>query len=508
MNMVKRGVLMCVGLLLALIVLQGAQSLWQMSRLSGTIDDLVIHTTVNSETQRLWSTFFETDAQLKAVVSFVDGLAAREQRDRFSAQLKSLADMAAKIDAMADEDLKSASGNVVQSVARWSQLASPHLSGQGLTELPSYHLLDEARSELQVSIGVLVQSSSAQAAELAAAGQERARFAMVWTVVELALAVVLGVATAHFALAGMRRQIGGEASDVAALTNAVADGDLTATIQSDDLPAGSVMAATARMQRSLIDTVSRVRAISQNLSSGVGEIATGNNDLSSRTEQQATALERTAATMEELGTTVRHNADSAREANQLAQGAVTIAHQGGAVVGQVVDTMKGINDSSKKIADIIGVIDGIAFQTNILALNAAVEAARAGEQGRGFAVVASEVRSLAQRSAEAAKQIKGLIQASVEQVGQGTQLVDQAGVTMQEVVAAIERVTRIIGEISHASTEQSAGVAQVGQAVAELDQATQQNAALAEQSAAAAESLKSQAHQLIEAVSVFKLAGR
>jgi methyl-accepting chemotaxis protein len=209
--------------------------------------------------------------------------------------------------------------------------------------------------------------------------------------------------------------------------------------------------------------------------------------------------------MEELGSTVRHNADNAKQASQLAQQASSVALAGGEVVSQVVDTMKGINESSQKIADIIGVIDGIAFQTNILALNAAVEAARAGEQGRGFAVVAAEVRSLAQRSAEAAKEIKSLITASVERVGQGSMLVDKAGDTMSEVVTAIRRVTDIVGEISSASQEQSQGVAQVGEAVTQMDQTTQQNAALVEQSAAAADSLKTQALALVEAVAVFKL---
>jgi methyl-accepting chemotaxis protein len=211
--------------------------------------------------------------------------------------------------------------------------------------------------------------------------------------------------------------------------------------------------------------------------------------------------------MEELSSTVKQNADNARQGNQLAQSASTVAMRGGEVVGQVVDTMKGINDSSRKIADIISVIDGIAFQTNILALNAAVEAARAGEQGRGFAVVASEVRSLAGRSAEAAKEIKALISDSVQRVEQGTALVDQAGTTMTEVVGAIRRVTDIMGEISAASTEQSAGVSQVGEAVTQMDQATQQNAALVEESAAAAESLKAQAQQLVQAVAVFNLSG-
>nr|MBP9785913.1 methyl-accepting chemotaxis protein [Giesbergeria sp.] len=228
---------------------------------------------------------------------------------------------------------------------------------------------------------------------------------------------------------------------------------------------------------------------------------------SARTEQQASALEETSASMEELNSTVRQNADNARAANQLALKAQTVATQGGDVVAEVVRTMKGINDSSRKIADIIGVIDGIAFQTNILALNAAVEAARAGEQGRGFAVVASEVRSLAGRSADAAKEIKALIGASVERVEAGSALVDRAGSTMSEVVEAIGRVTEIVSEISAASQEQSQGGAQVGEAVTQMDQATQQNAALVEESAAAADGLKVQAAQLVHAVAVFRLSG-
>ncbi len=251
--------------------------------------------------------------------------------------------------------------------------------------------------------------------------------------------------------------------------------------------------------------LAQVRQSAEGVATASAEIAQGNNDLSARTEQQASALEETAASMEELGSTVKQNAESAREANQLAQNASTVAVQGGEVVGQVVETMKGINESSKKISDIISVIDGIAFQTNILALNAAVEAARAGEQGRGFAVVASEVRSLAGRSAEAAKEIKQLINASVERVEHGTALVDQAGVTMTEVVGSIQRVTTIMGEISVASREQASGVAQVGEAVTQMDQTTQQNAALVEEMAAAATGLKGQAQDLVQVVAVFKL---
>ena len=286
----------------------------------------------------------------------------------------------------------------------------------------------------------------------------------------------------------------------------VAVGDLTTRIEftnSDET--GKLLGALREMQTNLEKMVSNVRGSSQNVANASTEIAQGNNDLSARTEQQASALEETAASMEELSSTVKQNADSARQANQLAASASAVATQGGEVVAQVVETMKGINESSRRIFDIISVIDGIAFQTNILALNAAVEAARAGEQGRGFAVVASEVRSLAGRSAEAAKEIKSLINASVERVEQGTMLVDKAGVTITETVASIRRVTDIMGEISAASSEQAAGVNQVGEAVSSMDQVTQQNAALVEQMAAAASSLNSQAQELVKVVAGFKL---
>jgi methyl-accepting chemotaxis protein len=259
------------------------------------------------------------------------------------------------------------------------------------------------------------------------------------------------------------------------------------------------------MQASLSTVVASVRHTSDHVANASAEIAQGNQDLSSRTENQASALQQTAASTEQLSSTVRQNADHAAQANQLALYASTVAAQGGAVVAEVVQTMKGINESSQKIADIIGVIDGIAFQTNILALNAAVEAARAGEQGRGFAVVASEVRSLAGRSAEAAKEIKALISTSVERVARGTAQVDKAGATMTEVVNAIRGVTHIVGEITAASSEQSTGVSQIGEAVSQIDQATQQNAALVEEMAAAASNMRTQAQDLVDAVAVFKL---
>ncbi|OJX28063.1 MAG: methyl-accepting chemotaxis protein [Burkholderiales bacterium 68-12] len=284
----------------------------------------------------------------------------------------------------------------------------------------------------------------------------------------------------------------------------IAGGDLTQPLDTTARDeTGQLLQALADMQSRLAAIVGDVRHSAEGVATASAEIAQGNHDLSARTEQQASALQQTSASMEQLGSTVRQNADNARQANQLAVNASSVAQQGGEVVGQVVETMKGISNASSKIADIIGVIDGIAFQTNILALNAAVEAARAGEQGRGFAVVASEVRSLAGRSADAAKEIKQLIGASAERVEAGSALVDRAGSTMQEVVQAIRRVADIVGEISAASSEQSTGVAQVGEAITQMDQTTQQNAALVEQSAAAAGSLRNQAAQLVQTMSIF-----
>jgi methyl-accepting chemotaxis protein len=299
------------------------------------------------------------------------------------------------------------------------------------------------------------------------------------------------------------RQLGGDPDEAIAAMNEVAQGNLSVNLA--DAPAGSLLAGLQGMIISVRGTVAQVRASSDSISTASGEIASGNQDLSQRTEQTASNLQQAASSMEQLTGTVKQSADSARQANQLASSAAEVAARGGSVVAQVVSTMDEINASSKKISDIIGVIDGIAFQTNILALNAAVEAARAGEQGRGFAVVASEVRSLAGRSAEAAREIKGLIGTSVDKVEAGSRLVAEAGTTMTEIVSSVQRVTDIIGEITAASSEQSDGIGQINTAVVQLDQMTQQNAALVEESAAAADSLKDQAHRLAEAVGSFKL---
>ncbi len=328
--------------------------------------------------------------------------------------------------------------------------------------------------------------------------------AAVLTNMLIGAAMLLAISGIGYAVArSVLRQIGGEPTEAMTVMAEVAQGNLG--VQLKGAVAGSLLDGLGQMVESLRRTVTQVRQSTDSISTASSEIATGNQDLSARTEQTASNLQQAASSMEQLTGTVKQSADSARQANQLAASAAEVAARGGNVVSQVVTTMNEINASSKKISDIIGVIDGIAFQTNILALNAAVEAARAGEQGRGFAVVASEVRSLAQRSAQAAKEIKGLIGASVDKVEAGSRLVADAGATMTEIVGSVQRVSDIIGEISAASSEQSDGIGQINAAVLQLDQMTQQNAALVEESAAAAESLKQQAGTLAHAVGAFRL---
>jgi methyl-accepting chemotaxis protein len=321
----------------------------------------------------------------------------------------------------------------------------------------------------------------------------------------LALAVAMGVVAAWVITRSLLKQLGGEPGYTSRIAGSIAHGDLSIRIETQDNDRGSLLVEMKQMRDSLVGIVSQVRRGTETIGTASREIAAGNLDLSSRTELQASSLEKTASAMEELTSTVRQNAENAREANQLAASASDVARKGGEVVSQVVGTMGEINSSANKIADIIGVIDGIAFQTNILALNAAVEAARAGEQGRGFAVVASEVRNLAQRSAAAAKEIKTLIGDSVEKVERGSKLVGQAGVTMDEVVSSVKRVTDIMSDIAAASAEQSAGIEQVNLSIIEMDSMTQQNASLVEEAAAAAQSLQDQAGELARVVSIFKL---
>jgi len=327
------------------------------------------------------------------------------------------------------------------------------------------------------------------------------------TLVLVLVGLVAAGAVVFWLIRHIMNQLGGEPAYAVEVARAISEGDFSRSVNLERGDTSSLLYAVKSMQERLTGMVGNIRHSAEAIATASSQIAAGNLDLSSRTEQQASSLEETASSMEELTSTVKQNAENARQANQLVVSTSDVAVKGGQVVGQVVDTMASIKESSRKIADIIGVIDGIAFQTNILALNAAVEAARAGEQGRGFAVVASEVRNLAQRSAGAAKEIKALIEDSVGKVDAGGRLVDDAGHTMEEIVSSVKRVTDIMSEIAAASQEQSAGIEQVNQAITQMDDVTQQNAALVEQAAAAAESLQDQAGKLAEVVSVFKLDG-
>src|SRR5450830_246287 len=384
------------------------------------------------------------------------------------------------------------------------------LSGQGEDKLPDTraYFNGEARTTMQATfadVQKLADLNLKGADDSFRRSQERYSQTLVWVAVAVALSLVLAVVLGLLLTRAIVRPL----AQAVSVAEHLAAGDLTVAVDvSGQDETGLLLKAMAHMRDQFSLIVQRVRSNAEGVSSASAEIAMGNQDLSNRTEQQASALEQTAASMEELNATVKHNADNARGANQLAQSASHVATQGGQVVSEVVDTMRGINDSSRRISDIISVTDGIAFQTNILALNAAVEAARAGEQGRGFAVVASEVRSLAQRSASAAKEIKVLIGDSVERVETGSKLVEQAGVTMHDIVSSIRRVTDVMSEITSANTEQSSGIEQINEAIIQIDDMTQQNAALVEQAAAAAQSLQDQAGNLSQLVSVFKLDGR
>ncbi|AZR94235.1 chemotaxis protein [Bordetella trematum] len=386
-------------------------------------------------------------------------------------------------------------GVLRQLEAALARQAIPEFSGLSATVAAQNAQFEAAMQEYLGYIDNLTDAFVQQAAD--AHGQ-----ANIVTLALVALAVLLCVGGAWF----LSRQVLKPLAEAGGHFDRIAAGDLSARVDvRSDNEIGHLFAALKRMQESLTRTVSSVRRGVDEINVGAREIAAGNTDLSSRTEEQAASLEETAASMEELASTVKQNADNARQANQLAASASDVAERGGVAVSEVVNTMEDISASSRKISEIVSVIDGIAFQTNILALNAAVEAARAGEQGKGFAVVAGEVRSLAQRSAQAAKEIKGLIEDSVGKVAAGSQQVGRAGATMQEIVVSVKRVTDIMGEISAASQEQSSGIEQVNRAVSQMDEVTQQNAALVEQAAAAAAALQEQSQQLAEAVAVFKL---
>jgi methyl-accepting chemotaxis protein-1 (serine sensor receptor) len=425
----------------------------------------------------------------------------------------SLAELQAK---MASKDVAADARDLVAKIAGVEQRYGPvatdivSLALQNQKEAAIRKMNEECRPLLAQLIEATRQYSeltrlrSQQMIEEAAqAYAHRRNILIAASVMAFVLAVLMGQLIAR----GLTRALGAEPAQLGDVAQQIAQGNLSPELLRHQAPEGSVQASLNAMLKSLVSVVHEVRNNADGVAGGSTEIANGNADLSQRTEQQASALQETAASMEQLSTTVKQNADNARQVNQLALGASQVATKGGGSVQEVVNAMQDISESSRQIGEIVGVIDGIAFQTNILALNAAVEAARAGEQGKGFAVVAGEVRNLAQRSAQAAREIKQLIATSATRVKQGTELADQAGATMAEVLHSIQRVTDLMGEISSASDEQSAGVAQVGKAVSQMDQVTQQNAALVEESAAAAASLRTQAQQLVQAVSIFQLGG-
>ena len=510
---VQTRLLIAFGLVLALSTLSGGLSVVKLAGIESNLEDVVLDNNVKIRLNYAMAESVHTVTRvMRTIVLLKDKEQMKTENDKL---LKARADYDKAWTALDKMPASDAGKAVRAKLAAVRAQARPindkvlELDATGKEDEAVAVLLKEANpanDKWQAAIGeniALQEAANAQQYDEAKTGYQDARALLIGAnVLCITVAMLMGWRVTR----SITLQLGGEPVEAAELAQSVAQGRLDTHVSLQPGDTTSLMANLKTMQTSLVDVVGRVRGNAESVATGSAQISQGNADLSQRTEEQASALEETAASMEQLGSAVQQNADNANKANQLAHGASQVAVKGGDVVAQVVETMKSINESSRKIADIISVIDGIAFQTNILALNAAVEAARAGEQGRGFAVVAGEVRNLAQRSAEAAKEIKTLINASVEQVEQGTALVDQAGATMQEVVNSIRRVTDIMGEINAASVEQSRGAAQVGQAVSLIDQATQQNAALVEESAAAAESLKDQARQLVQSVAVFRLA--
>jgi methyl-accepting chemotaxis protein len=498
------------GLVSLLITLLGGTALWKGNKMAESITEVVLQRApIVADSNDLQDDVNEQARVIRNMVIFTKIEDIRKEGQQVLASRKRVSEIFARLDKSVSSDkgkqllaqMKEQSGQFRAAVDAMVRAAE-----EGKRDEAVDMLLTTVRPVQLKYMATIADMNTFQTELMNKAGKEATEDAAslkIAVLATLAVALSIAVALSLWIIRSITVPIGQALS----VSRAVAAGDLSLQFEArGNNETAQLLVALKEMQANLGSVVADVRRNADSVATASSQIAQGNADLSGRTEEQASALQQTAASMEQLGTTVKQNADNASQANNLAQGAAGVAEQGGEVVAQVVDTMKGINDSSKKISDIISVIDGIAFQTNILALNAAVEAARAGEQGRGFAVVAAEVRNLAHRSSDAAKEIKTLITESVGRVAQGTTLVDQAGATMNEIVRSIRGVTQVISEISNASTQQSAGMAQISTAVHQMDQATQQNAALVEESAAAADSLKQQARQLVTSVAVFKLA--
>nr|WP_315401020.1 methyl-accepting chemotaxis protein [uncultured Duganella sp.] len=500
------------GLVLVLLLLIAALGLFEMSTIHAKLDTIVNENVVQGEQVEQMSESVHIVARVsRSVVLLHDDAAISTEMAKVD---KARAAYAAAVARMAAMPVSAAEAGVRDRVAalaatarRWNDQVFALARAQKDDEAVAL-LMTQAGPATQHWQDALDEYAALHRADnhvhMAAAG---AAYERAWRLMLAlsGLAIALGVAAAVTIGRSLLRQLGGEPAYAAQIAGRIAGGDLTMRVATRDGDTGSMLHAMSHMRDALAGIVTEVRGGTETIATASTEIAIGNQDLSSRTEEQASALEETASSMEQLTSAVRQNNDNARQANEFAQVAAEVARKGGQAVSQVVGTMGAINDSSRKIVDIIAVIDGIAFQTNILALNAAVEAARAGEQGRGFAVVASEVRNLAQRSASAAREIKELIGDSVEKVATGSRLVEQAGLTMDEVVASVQRVSTIMADIANAGDEQSMGIEQINKAVIEMDTVTQQNAALVEQAAAAAEALQQQAINLERVVGVFRL---
>ncbi|NKE66174.1 HAMP domain-containing protein [Ramlibacter sp. RBP-2] len=503
------------GAVVALLVVVATLGVARMSGMQAQLEHIVHSRNVRTEAvAAMHATLLATETATRNVLLFQDDEAElqkelqrlKELRQRYVAAQQGLAGLLAGPGVAASERaLFGRAGEQYALLAPKTQQVADLTDAMRLGAATDV-LLKEVRplqQQLEGTLGQLAAEEKRLAEADAAASRASYRLAMLLLVGLSAAAAVAAAAMAWLVTRGVVRPL----AHAVSVARAVASGDLTVEVRvrSRD-EAGQMMAALQEMNASLGKVVGGVRRGTETIATAARQIASGNEDLSQRTEQQAASLEETAASMEQLTGTVKQNAENARQADQLARSASEVAGRGGAVVGQVVETMASIDESSRKVADIIGVIEGIAFQTNILALNAAVEAARAGEQGRGFAVVASEVRSLAQRSATAAREIKGLIDDSVGKVGAGTRLVEEAGRTMHDIVGSIRRVADLMGGISAASDEQTRGIEQVNQAIGQMDQVTQQNAALVEQAATGAKALQQEAAMLLEAVRVFNVA--